>query len=244
MGFFGQPLQAGMSSASTGPGAGHRLGAEHPAFTRNHRMLGYQRLREWNGQPLRRHVKRAGSSSFGFSNNSSNSTQRSGRNRLIGLRLQQGSSQLPAPAAWAPHQQAPTARAPAAPAAARPSAARPDCGRRDSGQERFADPVSQAEEVLGLGVCLRPAGRDADESGGGIANGGNVNGAGANGNAAGMGINGSNGSSGIKWFEQRFRVWQFRLRRQLGVRLRELWLQPQLGPGGSSTPNAPSSPPQ
>ena len=127
MGFFGQPLQAGMSSASTGPGAGHRLGEERPAFT-----------------PIRMpRVTNGSANGAPGTGNGGSTTGGSSRIRLLEqrleqheqrpaqerhgssarLRIQQRSQQLPVPAAWAPHRTAPTAPAQAARAAARPSAA-------------------------------------------------------------------------------------------------------------------------
>ncbi len=119
MGFFGQPLQAGMSSASTGPGLGTGSGGT-PGLYANSDASGTNGSA--NGTPGTSGGQRVAAVPHSASRTAARTT-RAPRPTLDHRASDSTAPQLPVPAAWAAHRQAPTGRAPAAPAVARPSAA-------------------------------------------------------------------------------------------------------------------------
>ncbi|MGA9719041.1 MAG: nucleoporin [Acidobacteriaceae bacterium] len=248
MGFFGQPLQAGMSSASTGPGLGTGSGGT-PGLYANSDASGTNG--SVNGAPATSGgTANGGSSSFGFSNNGSNNTSTTPNTGSSGFGF--NSSTTPSTGG----------------VGTTPNGTNGPGASSTSGGSTFG-----GGPIVGVGIPVKkdsliqyhkqkkysdwefvydPQEELLMNSGGGIANGGNVNGAGANGNAAGMGINGSNGSSGSSS--------SFGFSNSgssgssgsgfgssggsSGSGFGNFGSGPGSGPGGSSTPNAPSNPPQ
>ena len=193
MGFFGQPLQAGLSSVSTGPGL---AGSSIYAPTNADGSSGTNGSS--NGSPTGlsngSSAGSAGSSSFGFSNSGSSSGS-SGGFGSSGSSFGSSNSGFGSSSGGV---------------GTTPTGTNGPGTSNTSGSSTFGS----AGPIVGVGI---PVKKDSlldyhkqkkysdwefvyDPQtdlvmAGGVTNGGNVNGTGATGNAAGVGINGSNGSS-------------------------------------------------
>lgn len=231
MGFFGQPLQAGMSSASTGPGLGTGS-AGTPGLYANQDGSGTNGSANGSSGTSGGSTN-GGSSSFGFSNNSSNSTSSPGGSGSSGF----GFNNSTTPSTGGLGTTPTGTNGP---------------GSSTGGSSTFGG----GGPIVGVGIPVKKDSLiqyhkqkkysdwefvyDPQEellmNGGGIANGGNVNGAGANGNAAGL--NSSNGSSGSSGG---FGFGNSGSSGNSGSGFGNFGSNPSSGPGGSSTP---SNPPQ
>lgn len=234
MGFFGQPLQAGMSSASTGPGLGTGS-AGTPGLYANQDGSGTNGSANGSSGTSGGSTN-GGSSSFGFSNNSSNSTSSPGGSGSSGF----GFNNSTTPSTGGLGTTPTGTNGP---------------GSSTGGSSTFGG----GGPIVGVGIPVKKDSLiqyhkqkkysdwefvyDPQEellmNGGGIANGGNVNGAGANGNAAGL--NGSNGSSGSSGSNGGFGFGNSGSSGNSGSGFGNFGSNPSSGPGGSSTP---SNPPQ
>jgi type II secretory pathway pseudopilin PulG len=181
LGFFGQPLQAGLSSVSTGPGLGTGASAGLYAQDTSGANGSANGTSGANGTPSDT-SNSSGSSSFGFNNNSSSPSTGSG------FGFSNGSSS-PSTGATPTGTNGTGTSAPGSNA----FGGGPIVGvgipvKKNSlieyhKQKKYSDwefVYDPQEELLNAA---------------GVTGGGNVNGTGANGNAAGIGTNGTNGSS-------------------------------------------------
>ncbi len=235
MGFFGQPLQAGMSSASTGPGLGTGSGGT-PGLYANQDASGTNGSANGNSGG----AANGGSSSFGFSNNSSNGTSTPGGTGSSGFGFNNSTSPNTGGIGTTP------------------TGTNGPGASNTGGSSTFGG----GGPIVGVGIPIKKDSLiqyhkqkkysdwefvyDPQEellmNGGGIANGGNVSGAGANGNAAGMGVNSSNGSSGSSGSGSfGFSNSGSSGSSGSGSGFGNFGSSPSSGPGGSS---APSNPPQ
>ena len=198
LGFFGQPLQAGLSSASTGPGMG---GATPGLYAPDTPGIGSANGSANGTSGNSGNNGTSGSSSFGFNNNSNtNSNSNTMSSPTSGGSSGFGFSNSNNNSTTSPTTIGQTPTTTNGPGASATSGGGTFGGgpivgigipvKKDSlidyhKQKKYSDwefVYDPQEELL--------------MNGGGIVNGGNVNGAGAGTNAAGLGTNGSGGSSG------------------------------------------------
>lgn len=254
MGFFGQPLQAGMSSASTGPGLGNASGGT-PGLYANSDASGTNGAA--TGTPGNTN---GGSSSFGFSNNNSNNGSPNNNSSNTGTPGGTGSTGFGFNNSTTPSTGT---------VGGTPNGTNGPGASNTSGGSTFG-----GGPIIGIGIPVKKDSLieyhkqkkysdwefvyDPQEellmNGGGIANGGNVNGAGANGNAAGMGIAGSNGSTGSTGSGSSFGFnnsgssgsgfGNSGSNGNSGSGFGNFGSSPTSGPGGTSTPTPPSNPQQ
>ena len=256
MGFFGQPLQAGMSSASTGPGLGAGS-AGTPGLYANSDTSGTTGSGNGSGNASENGTQGTsggtaggGSSSFGFSNNNSSNMNSPGGAGSTGFGF--NNSTTPSTGGIG----------------TTPTGTNGPGASNTSGGSTFG-----GGPIVGIGIPVKKDSvieyhkqkkysdwefvYDPQEellmNSGGIASGGNVNGAGANGNAAGMGTNGSNGSNGSSSFgfsnsgsngSSGSGFGNSGSGGSSGSGFGNFGSSPSSGPGGSSPPSTPTSPQQ
>ncbi len=250
MGFFGQPLQAGMSSASTGPGLGTGSGGT-PGLYANSDTSGTNGSATGTQGTSGTTANGGSSSSFGFSNNNSSNTNSPGGTGSTGFGF--NNSTTPSTGGIG----------------TTPTGTNGPGASNTSGGSTFGS----GGPIVGIGIPVKKDSvieyhkqkkysdwefvYDPQEellmNSGGIANGGNVNGAGANSNGAGIGTNGTNGSSGSSSFgfsnsgssgSSGSGFGSSGSSGSSGSGFGNFGSSPSSGPGGSSPPSTPNSPQQ
>jgi type II secretory pathway pseudopilin PulG len=225
LGFFGQPLQAGLSSASTGPGLGNGTPGLYAPDTPG--VGGSANGTGTNGSGANgtasgdgsSNPTNSGGSSFGFNNNSNSNTLGSSSTGSSGFGFNNGSST--GSSGFGSNSSSSTgssgfgfnnnnSTSPTTGVGTTPTSTNGPGASSTGSNNAFGGGA-----IVGIGIPVKKDSLilyhkqkkysdwefvyDPQEellmAGGGLATGGNVNGAGANGNAAGIGTSGTNGSS-------------------------------------------------